>query len=214
MQACACKPEIAIGDARPTQKEHLEEPIEDDCELAEEERAEKIRSNQNIVKHEQRNRQHAHGAQDTEEIGQRCKSPLALIELKQPIDARRIEQETGQKQQQCVKALLKSRRIKPQPEAHDYCGGRRRNIVPNDQCLARRQLRHAAPRIPNLYLAVATASFTPTPSMQSSKAALTCAPTQHGATEHADTKDITPQPQHELKLTGIQQSHDGILNHK
>src|SRR5207247_1067546 len=100
--------------------------------LAEEERAEKIRGNQDIVKHKQRNRQDAHCAQDTEEIGQRCKSPLALVELKQPIDARRIEKEAGQKPQQRVEALLEPLGIKSQPEAHDCCDGSRRNIVHND----------------------------------------------------------------------------------
>src|SRR5882762_3097561 len=115
MQACPRKADISIGDARPTQKEHLEEPVEDDRELAEEERAKKIRGNQNIVKHEQRNRQDAHCAEDTEEIGQRCKSPLALVELKQAIDARRVEKEAGQKQQQRVEALLEPLGIKPQP---------------------------------------------------------------------------------------------------
>ena len=132
MQARPRKAEIAIGDARPTQKEHLEEPVEDDRELAEKERAEKIRGNQNIVKHQQRNRQHAHCAQNTEEIGQRCKSPLALVELKQPINARRIEKEAGQKPQQRVEARLKSRGIKPQPEARHCRDGRRRNVVHND----------------------------------------------------------------------------------
>src|SRR5262245_50227754 len=99
MQACPRKAEVAIRYARPTQKEHLEKPVEDDRELAQEERAEKIRGNQNVVQHEQRNCQNAHRAEDIEEIGQRCKSPLAPVELKQPIDPRRIEKETGQKQQ-------------------------------------------------------------------------------------------------------------------
>src|SRR5437879_7885593 len=140
MQACARKTEIAIGDAWSPQQEHLEEPIEDDRELAEEERTEKIRGNQNIVKHEERNRQHAHCAQDTEEIGQRCKSPLALVELKQPIDARRIEKETGQKPQQRVEALLKPPGVKPQPEACNDRRERRNDVVYDDQPLARRQL--------------------------------------------------------------------------
>jgi hypothetical protein len=126
----------------PTQKEYLKEPIEDDRELAEEERAENIRGDQNIVEHEQRNRKNAHRAKDIEEIGQRCKSPLALIELKQPIDARRVENKAGQKQQQRVEALLEPLGIKTQPETcNDRCG-RHHDIVYDDQPLAGRQLEY------------------------------------------------------------------------
>src|SRR5215475_7345948 len=145
MQACPRKAEIAIGYAWPTEKEHLEEPVEDNRELAEEKRAEKIWGNQNIVEREQRSREHADGAEDVVEIGQRCKPPLALVELKHAIDDRCVEKEPGQKQQQGVKTLLEPLGIKPQPEAHACCDGGRRNIVHNDQRLARRQLRHAVP---------------------------------------------------------------------
>src|SRR5690349_17162789 len=132
MQACPREAEIAICYARSSQKKHLEEPIEDDRELAEEERAEKIRSNQNIVEHQQRNRQNAHRAKDIEEIGQRCKSPLAPIELKQSIDARRVEKKARQKQQQRVEPLLKPLGVEAEPEAHDCRDGSRRNVVYND----------------------------------------------------------------------------------
>jgi hypothetical protein len=69
--------------------------------------------------------------------------------------------------------------------------------------LARRQLRHPAPRISRQYPAAATASFTPTPSMNPRQAVSPVLSTKQGATGHTDTKDINPiQP--ELKVAGNQ----------
>ena len=128
--------EIAIGDARPAQKEHLKEPIQDDRELAEEEGAEEIRRDQDVVEHQKRHRQHGDGTKDVEEIGKRGEPPLSLVELEQLIDDPGIDQETGQHDQKPVKPLHQAGRLEAQVETRDDRRRRGHEIVHHDEELA------------------------------------------------------------------------------
>ena len=51
--------DVAEGEARAAQQEHLDQPVERDGDLAEEEEAEELRRDQNVVDHQQCQRQHA-----------------------------------------------------------------------------------------------------------------------------------------------------------
>ena len=78
--------EIAIGDARAREKSDLQHPVKDDRDLAEEERAVDVRRDQHVIERQQRHRQHRRGAHDVQQIGQRGKPPLCLVETGEDVD--------------------------------------------------------------------------------------------------------------------------------
>ena len=92
----AGKPEQAIGDARTAQEEHLQEPIKRDRDLAEKERAEQRRIKQDVIEHEQRNRQHRHRAENVAQIRQRGEAPLRHVEVEIPVHYSGIDDVAGQ----------------------------------------------------------------------------------------------------------------------
>ena len=51
--------DVAEGEARAAQQEHLDQPVQRDGDLAEEEEAEELRRDEDVVDHQQRQRQDA-----------------------------------------------------------------------------------------------------------------------------------------------------------
>ena len=91
-----CVAEIAIGKAQRAQEEDLEEPIEDDGHLAEEERAMHVGRDQDVVEHQQRQRQHRGDAQDVEGIRQRDEAPFGGGEVEKVTDDKAERQKIRQ----------------------------------------------------------------------------------------------------------------------
>ncbi len=131
--------EIAIGDARAAQKEHLQEPVEQDGDLAEKELAVDVGRQQHIVEHEQRQREHGRCTKDVVKIGNGRKAPLVAVQTEDEIDNRRIDDKKRQKQFEARQLQLEDVIL----EAHDEGQADRRHsgdkIVQYDQNLARRQ---------------------------------------------------------------------------
>src|SRR5665213_507501 len=130
--------EIAIRDPRAAQKEHLQEPIEQDGDLAEEEMAVDVGREQNVVEHEQRQRQNGDGADYIEEIGDRSEPPLVAVHAENKINRRSINQKNRQVLevgQALIELQILEANIKRQHERR----GRGGDIVQHDQYLARRE---------------------------------------------------------------------------
>ena len=103
--------EIAIGDARASEEEHLEEPVDDDRGLAEEEGAVKIRREQDVVEHQQRDRHHACRTENIEKIRQRREAPFGVVEMKERVDEiRHRAGSPGRIEHQHIEALEQARR--------------------------------------------------------------------------------------------------------
>ena len=90
---------VAVGDPRPAEKHHLQDPIERDGDFAEEELPEHVRRHQHVVEHQQRDRQQRHGAKDVHQIGKRGEAPLRFVEMEHEIDDPGIDDETGQERE-------------------------------------------------------------------------------------------------------------------
>jgi len=67
-------------------KEHLQDPVDQDRRLAEEEVAEHVWRDQDVIEHQQRKRQHGRGPEDVPEIRQRGEAPLGVVEMEKVID--------------------------------------------------------------------------------------------------------------------------------
>ena len=78
--------EIAIGKAQRAEEGYLEEPVEDDGDLAEEEGAVNVRRDENVVEHQQRQRQHRRDAQDVQRIRQRDEAPFRRGQIEDVAD--------------------------------------------------------------------------------------------------------------------------------
>ena len=85
-------------DAHAAEEEHLHEPVEQDRDLAEEEGAVEIRRQQDVVEHQQRDGEHAGGAEDVVEVGQRGEAPLVPVQADNEVDQRRVNQKERQQQ--------------------------------------------------------------------------------------------------------------------
>src|SRR5918995_5844151 len=97
--------EVAIGNARTAQKKHLHKPVQNDRNLAEKEGAVEVGRQQDVIQHQQRDRQNRRGAEDVVKVGQRGEAPLSLVELEEIIDEPGIDDKARQKCQQRVHAL-------------------------------------------------------------------------------------------------------------
>src|ERR1017187_6587131 len=132
--------EIAVGDARAAQQKHLQEPVQQDGDLAEEERAIDVRRDQHIVNREKRHRQYGGSAKNIVEIGNRGKPPLVAVQVEDEIDRRRVDQEDRQ-ELETGQPFIQRLTLEPDKKRqHD----RRRGggeIVQHDQNLARGQFR-------------------------------------------------------------------------
>ena len=124
--------EIAVGDARAAEEEHLQEPVEQDGDLAEEERAVDVGRDQHVVEREQRHRQHGRGAEDIVEVGDRGEPPLVAVQAEDQIDRGGV----GEKDRQVLE-LGESRVERSALEAHEKRQHDRRGggdeIVQDDQ---------------------------------------------------------------------------------
>ncbi len=131
--------ELAVGDARSRQERHLQEPVEDDGDLAEEVRAVDLRRHQDVVEHQQREREHGRGADDVEQVGQRGEAPLRGVQPEEKIDEARIDEEAGQEPDEPVEAFRQPRVLEADEEARHDRHGRREQVMRDDQILARRE---------------------------------------------------------------------------
>ena len=98
---------------------------------------EHVRRHQDVVDHDQRERQHRAGAEDVGGLGQRREPPLRMVEMKQPIDHRRVEQKAGQHEQEPVEALQQPRPFETQEERRDDRDRRHDQVVHNGEHLPR-----------------------------------------------------------------------------
>ena len=134
--------EIAVGDAGTAQEEHLQKPVEQDGDLAEEEMAVDVGCDQHVVDREQRDRQHGADAKDVEEVRQRREAPLVPVQAEGKIDERRVSHE----QRQIGKAgqlVGEPRLLKAHDERQEDRGRGGNDVVQHDQDLARRQCRQS-----------------------------------------------------------------------
>ena len=105
--------EIAIGEARRAQEEHLEKPVEDDRDLAEEEACRALfGATKMIVQHQQRQRQHGRDAQDVERVRQRDEPPFRRGQIEDVADDDAERDEIGQDAQQQRQAIARTRRLR------------------------------------------------------------------------------------------------------
>ena len=104
--------EVAVDDPRPGEEAHLQDPVERNRDLAEEEGAVESRRQQDVVEHQQRQRQHRGGAHDVVEVRERGEAPLGLVQVEQEIDDRRIDEEAGQHGNKPVEALVQAARLR------------------------------------------------------------------------------------------------------
>ena len=134
--------EIAVGDPGAAQEEYLQEPVEQDGDLAEEELAINVRRDQNVVDGEQRGGQHRADAEDVEEVRQRGEAPLVPVQAEGEIDDRRVGHEKRQIGQghQLVRKL---RLLEAHDEGQHDRGRGGDDVVQHDQYLARRQRRQS-----------------------------------------------------------------------
>ena len=100
--------EIAIGDPRAAQEKHLQEPVQQDGDLAEKERAVEVRRQQHIIEREQRHRQNGGGAEDIVEIGDRREPPFVAVQAEDEINRRGIDQENRQQNLKADQPLVQA----------------------------------------------------------------------------------------------------------
>ena len=131
--------EIAIGDARPAEERDLQQPVEDDRDLAEEEGAVEIRRQQHVVERQQRHRQNGRGAHDVVEIGQRGEAPLRLVEAGERIDEAGIEHEHRQHHRQQPPALAKPGLLETDEKARDHRRRRGEEVMCQNEPHPRRE---------------------------------------------------------------------------
>ena len=127
--------EVAEGEARPAEQEHLHEPVERDGDLAEEVEPEELRRDQDVVDDEQQQRQDGRGPEDVEEVRQRGEAPPRPVEVEEPVDEARGEEEGRQEQRQLAQALVEERTLEAHGERRDDGDGRRHEIVRDDERL-------------------------------------------------------------------------------
>ena len=126
---------VAEGEARPAEQEHLHEPVKRDRDLAEEKGAEELRRDQDVVDDEERERQRRRGAEDVEEIRQRGEAPLRAVELEEPVDAGREDEEGRQEQGQEMQLRVELRALEAHREGGDHGHRRRHDVMRDDERL-------------------------------------------------------------------------------
>jgi hypothetical protein len=131
--------EMAIGDARSGKERHLQEPVEQDGDLAEEVLAVEQRRDQHVVERKQRDRQHRGGAHDVAQVGQRGEAPFRAMQAEGVVDEPGIDHEARHDRDQLVEAGLEPDRLEADVEAHDDRRRGREQIVRHDQHLAGRE---------------------------------------------------------------------------
>ena len=150
----ACRPqrprvaEIAIGEARPGEERHLQEPVENDRGLAEEERAVHVRREEDVVQHQERDGEHARDADDVEHVGERNEPPFRRRQPERGADDDAQRQKIRQDHRQHRQARQQVQIFEPQIEARQHGGGRRHHVVQRDQIDARaeaEELFHSPP---------------------------------------------------------------------
>ncbi len=133
-------PEQAVGDARAAEEKHLQQPIERDRNFAEEEGAVERRIQQDVIEHQQRNRQHRHGAEDVAQIRQRGEPPLRHVKVEIPVHDAGIDDVAGQNDDQPMVALGQAAVVailEANIERRQYRQRRDGEVVKDDQNAAR-----------------------------------------------------------------------------
>ena len=144
MAANARIAEIAIAETERAQREHLEKPIENDGDTAEQHRclAVRCRENEGIVQHDERDRQNGRHAQDVQRIGERNETPFRRRQVENVTDddaERDEERQNAQQQRQAGIEGLAS--VKSKIETCKQRNSCRQPIMRCDQEIATGQLR-------------------------------------------------------------------------
>ena len=127
---------IAVGDARAAEEEHLQDPVQQDRDLAEEERAVNIRRQQNVIERHQRNGEDGRSPEYIEQVGDRRESPFALMQLEEEINRRGVNQKERQERQETRQFQSEPEIIEANDESQYRRRRRRDQIVQHDQILA------------------------------------------------------------------------------
>ena len=130
--------EIAVGDARAAEEKYLQQPIQQNGDLAEVEGAIEARRQQHVIERDQRHRQDGGDAENIEEVGNGSEAPLVAVQVEDEINDRGVSQEQRQilePDQPLIERLVLEA---DQEGQHDRRGGGGK-IVQYDQDLARRQ---------------------------------------------------------------------------
>ena len=134
--------EIAVGDPGAAQEEHLQKPVEQDRDLAEEEMAVDVGRDQDVIDGEQRSGQHGADAKDVEEVRQRREAPLVPVQAESEIDepgVNRKQRQIGERQQLGAERRL----LEAHDEGQDDRSRADKDVVQHDQDLARGQGRQS-----------------------------------------------------------------------
>ena len=125
--------QVAEGEPRAAQQEHLDQPVEGDGDLAEEEGAPQLRRDEDVIHHQQGDRQDGRGPEDVEEIRQGREAPLGPVEVGEPVDHAGEGDEGRQEQRQVSEALLQERPFEAHEERRHDGDTRHSEIVDNDK---------------------------------------------------------------------------------
>src|SRR5580700_418950 len=139
--------EITIGKPRSAEEDELQDPIEDDGDLAEEELPEHVGRDQHVIEHQERYGEHRRRAQDVHQIRQRREPPLRLVKMEQVINDPGIGNEARQEQEQRLFALHQARRLEADVEARDDRRRRHDQVMGYNERSARAYVQSEHPQI-------------------------------------------------------------------
>ena len=125
----------------PARKNDLQEPVQQDGDLAEEESAVDVGRQQHVVEHEEGQRQDRRSLDDGHQVRQRCEAPFVLVEAEDRKHARRIDDEPRQQQEQQVPSLREAGGLEADVECCQHCRHGRQEVVDKDQRHARGEIR-------------------------------------------------------------------------
>src|SRR5665213_1770422 len=142
--------EIAVGETQTAQKEYLEEPVENDGDLAEKERRLEIwrcqrvmhvGSDKNVIEQQQRKRQHAGDAKNIQGVGQRNETPLRGGEIEEIADHHAEGDEIRQDAEQQRQTFEKGIAFETQIETRQHRKRGRKRVVHRDQKVPQGEIR-------------------------------------------------------------------------
>ena len=129
--------EIPIGKPQRAQERYLQKPEQDDRDLAGEKRAMDIGGDQDVVEHQERERQYRRGAQDVQPVGQRNETPFRGGQIAEVADHdaehEKVRQDAQQQGHADIEIVVA---VETQIEAGKKRNRRRQDVMQRNQCVA------------------------------------------------------------------------------
>src|SRR5277367_932577 len=133
--------EIAVSETQRAQAKHLEKKVKNDGDPAEKEVSVNVRSDEDIVEHQQREGQHRSRAQDVQRVRQRNETPFGRGELEEITDDDAERDEPRHDPQQQRQPLPEHVAFETQIEAGEQRKPGRERVMRRNQQVAQGQLR-------------------------------------------------------------------------